>query len=490
MRYSMLVYLTNMGKTLLEAVQYLGTAQDGPLQQELLENGRQMIRQIQSELERHSGDLRTTAPLKRLQTIDRLWGNLQTGSQLEQTLIEFIQCLPEEVSYQVRAVFFAELGEKWDSMDSVYQFMRKDPRFDPVVVLTPIYRAVDRGGERRQEVIYKDYLTPLGIPFLNYDEYSLEADCPDLAFTSQPYEGCTPQEFWPEYIAKHTRLIYLNYGMLGTVYTDSKEALCQLPVFHHAWKVIGASDNFYRYYCKYARNGGSNMLVTGLPKFDAVIRLKREGTAVPKAWRSVIENRTVILWNTWYDLSRSSMTLFDKVAAWFQAHDEYALIWRMHPMTDTVTKLYYPPQYYEKLQRNIAEAEKAPNMLVDKNASYNAAFDCSDAMISDYSSLMFQYFLMDKPVLWIKRGAASGPFNGQLSADEVLIDCHWMEEAENLEAVFQFLERIRQGKDRNADLRKAILRQDLPLADGHCGERVGNALWEAMHREDFGTGGI
>lgn len=64
MRYSMLVYLTNMGKTLLEAARYLRTAEDNPLKRDLLENGRQMIGQISLELERHSGDLYTPLPLE------------------------------------------------------------------------------------------------------------------------------------------------------------------------------------------------------------------------------------------------------------------------------------------------------------------------------------------------------------------------------------------------------------------------------------------
>ena len=51
MRYSMLVYLTNMGKTLLEAARYLHTAVDHSLREEVLENGRQMIVQIRLELE-------------------------------------------------------------------------------------------------------------------------------------------------------------------------------------------------------------------------------------------------------------------------------------------------------------------------------------------------------------------------------------------------------------------------------------------------------
>ena len=227
------------------------------------------------------------------------------------------------------------------------------------------------------------------------------------------------------------------------------------------------------------------MVVAGLPKFDPVIRLKEKKTALPDGWKQIVTNKRVILWNTWYDPMRCSLACFDSVACWFEEHTDCVLIWRMHPMTETVTKLYYPLEYYERLQRYIAKAEAAPNMILDKNASYSAAFVCSDAMISDYSSLMFQYLLLDKPVLWIKRSDGSGPFNGKMLTGEFLIDWRWMEETEEFEGISQFLDRIRNGEDQKADIRKMVLQRDLPLADGHCGERTCTVLWEEMHREDF-----
>lgn len=488
MRYSMLVYITNMSKTLLEAAQYLSTAEGDAMRQELLENGRQMLGQIKNVLERHQANLCNTLLLEQMETIMQHWDEAGRSMELEQELELLIYRLPQEINYKIRAVFYAELGEKWDSMESVYEAMRDDLRFDPVVVLTPVYREIrQRNGETAKEVIYKDYLSPLGIPFLEYDQYSLTEDCPDLAFISQPYEGCTPKEFWPEYIAKYTRLVYLNYGMLGAVFEDTAYSLCQLPVFRYAWKVTGASERFYQYYCQYAFNGGGNMLVTGLPKFDPVIRLRDKGEEIPEAWKQTVQNRTVILWNTWYKVSRSSIAYFDEVTEWFRNHDDYVLIWRMHPLTDTVTKLYYPPADYEKLQKYIAEVKAAPNMILDENASYNAAFSCSDAMISDYSSMMFQYLILDRPVLWIKQQEGNtGPFNGKMLSGKFLIDWRWMEETESSEGIFRFIERVQKGEDRLADTRKMILSRDLPLADGHCGERVRDVLWDAMHREDFG----
>lgn len=478
MRYSMLVWITKMGRTLLEAVQYLKTAPEGGLRVELLDNGRQMLAQIRAVLEGHRDDLHSGSPLDKLSEIEGGWPEQRDG--LETELEQFIRCLPDTVAYQVRAVFFAELGEKWDSMESVYEYMRDDPRFDPVVVRTPVGRVVERDGKREQEIIYKDFLTPMGIPSLGYDRYSLEEDCPELAFISQPYESCTPPQFWPENIAEHTRLVYLPYGLQGAVFESFIESHCQLPVFRYAWKTVGMSERWYRFYCKHARNKGSNMLVTGLPKTDPVIRLRDYGFPVPGAWKPAVEGRKVILWNTRYNFSTSSIDYFDRLTAWLEAHEDCAIIWRPHPMTEVVTKLYYPDTVYRAFQSYVRRTKELPNMVYDEEAGFQAAFACSDAQIADYSTMMFQYLLLDKPVCWLRE--REGEF-GALTG-EYFVDCGWMEQTYSADETINFLDRIRTGQDKNSGLRKKTIKTDLALADGRCGERLCNALWDAMHRED------
>ncbi len=477
MRYSMLAYLTRMTQTLLEAAEYLASIPDkDPLRAELLENGRRMLGQIQEELERHKADLRTGRPVELLGRAQALWET--SGAGLVPALQAFALCLQQEVRYQVRAVFFTGLGATWDAMESVYAYMREDPRFDPVVVLIPVFRQVRQGGQTKQEVTYTDYLTPMGIPFLEYNQYCLADDCPDLAFINQPYESVIPEAFWPETIAQQTRLVYLPYFPPFSVFESTQEALCELPVYRHAWKVIGSSERYARYYRKHARNGGGNMLVTGVPKWDPIIRLRTCPAEIPAAWREAVQGRKVFLWNSFYDFDGSSIPHFEDLYRWFQAHPECALIWRTHPMTDTVTKLYYPEEYYERFQRYVALTDAAPNMIFDREASYEAAFCCSDAQISDLSSMMFQYLLLDKPVLYIE---TSG--RGKVEKEFFIDDC-WMDRACNARQITGFLEEICGGVDKNRDLRELVRQRDLPLADGKCGIRVCESLWELMHRED------
>ena len=214
--------------------------------------------------------------------------------------------------------------------------------------------------------------------------------------SSQPYESCTLREFWPETIAKVTRLVYLPYFLPSIVLSDYPTVLCQMPVYNVAWKVIGANKKHFDYYCKHSRHGGANMLVTGVPKIDPVIRLKKEGISLPSGWEK-IRGKKVVLWNSWFDIAVSSFRFFKEIFSWFEIHEDCALIWRPHPMTETVVKLYFPEQY-SYWENCIKKVQNMANAVLDTESSYLPAFACSDAQISDHSSLMQQYLLMDKPL--------------------------------------------------------------------------------------------
>lgn len=474
MRYSKLAYLAKMSRTLLEAVRYLCTDPDRKTAEELLLEGARMLDQIRQELEEHQEDLKSGRPLALLSEIEQDW-QVQS-SRLEEELKQFIQCLPEEVRYQVRAVFFTGLGSTWDAMESVYQYMREDSRFDPVVVLIPIVREHEQDGETKREIIYEDYLTAKKIPFLGYNQYSMDKDCPDLAFTNQPYESGLLPEFWPVDIAKKTRLVYLPYYLAWVVDAGTVQNIRNGAINRCAWKIIFPTEKEYRHYCRYADNGGANALLTGLPKLDSIIALREKGAELPKGWER-LNGKKIFLWNSWYILKFSSFAWVSELLEWFSQHEDCALIWRPHPMTDSVTKLYHPKDY-EKYQNYINQAEKMNNVVLDREISCDAAFYYSDALISDSSSLLPQYLLMDKPALWIKNDVWG-------ITDKEFIGSDWMEQTKNFEGILTFLEEIKQGRDPNAESRKSVRAKDLPLADGHAGERVCKTLLCKLKHEDF-----
>ena len=478
MRFSRLVQLVQVCQTVREAAEYNQKLEHPSINQDLLQNGKKMLEEMKEFLYQYQSDWINNNPIGLLDQIRSSW-QFPFPPTITEQLEGLSASLKVDVKIQVRAVFFAELGGKWDSMESVYQYMRNDPRFDPVVVLTPIFRAKQINGKTETEVIYEDYLSKMGIPFLNYWEYDPEQDCPELAFISQPYEIATLPEFWAENISKYTRLVYLPYFIPHMMYSDSREVLCNMPIHTYAWRIAGSSQRFADYFSRYSQRHGENMMVTGIPKMDYVINLKNNPCPIPQVWRQKIEGRTTILWNTWFDGNASSLDLLDQMLPWFSAHQEYALIWRPHPMSEAIMKLYQPEQYL-KLEKMMDTVRSTNNMVLDTDAEYGPSFVCSHAQISDFSSMMTQYLLMDKPLLWID---IPGKTLAVKESEEQMVSNHWMEKGANIEDIIAFLQRIRRGEDRNRTLRTEVRAQYLPLADGKAAERICERLWKDLSLE-------
>ena len=478
MRFSRYVQLDQVCCTLMEAVDYIQGNDDSDLCRELLDHGTQMLQDFYAILMQYQPDWKNTKAKELLDEVISEWRN-----PLPDTITEHLTTLrislKEDIAIQIRAVFFAELGSKWDSMASVYSYMCQDPRFDPVVVLTPILRAIKVDGETKSEIVYDDYLTPMGIPFYNYQDYSIEQDCPELAFTSQPYESVTLPEYWAQNIAKYTRLVYLPYFIPYMMYSDSRITLCQMPIYSYAWRVAGSSEKFAQYYKKYSLCQGCNLMVTGIPKMDYAVQLKKQPCPIPDNWVSKMHNRTVILWNTWFDWNSSSLEILEQIVPWFAEHKEFALIWRPHPMSRPIFKLIGREEYY-RFEILVETVNAATNMVVDTEPEYAAAFSCSQAQVSDFSSMMTQYLLLDKPLLWVDRPGKSIQL---VESEEQMVSNRWMEKASNATEVIEFLERVKNGKDRNRALRAEVRKQDLPLADGHAAQRICDVVWNDLIQE-------
>lgn len=257
-----------------------------------------------------------------------------------------------------------------------------------------------------------------------------------------------------------------------------------MPIHTYSWRVASSSEKFAYYYRKYSQCRGRNLMVTGIPKMDYAVSLREKPCAVPKEWQSKIEGRVVLLWNTWYDGYASSLDLLQQVLPWFHEHQNFALIWRPHPMSRAVMKLHEPEQY-RKLQEMMDAVPTFDNIILDDGVECGPAFSCSSAQISDFSAMMIQYLFLDKPLLWIQKPDKTLVNKEAELHSKWIVSSRWMEKASTSADVIDFMERIARGEDRYRGVRGEVCSEDLPLADGNAATRICNRLWEDLFQECF-----
>ena len=409
----------------------------------------------------------------------------ETGNDKGQALIdgltELIPLCRDELNYRLRVLFVADLGGKWDSMDSVYRAFKERGDCDIDVVIQPIFRQkTDPDGTTRREVICDDYLTPMGIKNIPYQEYDMEKIAPDMTFISQPYESVTIPMFWPENIAKVSRLVYLPYYNATTLDTKISPAFESFFVSNtqkYSWKIACQSEIMKKYYEKYASEKGKNVIVTGLPKWDYPLKLNKSNTPCPEKWRKKIEGKKVFLWNTHFNPSTQGISILDQGIDFlrlFSENKSVALIWRPHPMMETVIKVYYPQKLssYKKIIKFISDSN---NLIIDKNSTYDCSFVWSDALISDDSSIVDLYLLLDKPII-LTSSLNQIQTKNKYYTDDGLFDYLKLPWACSMNDIQKYINDVVNGNDISKENREILRNNYYSLADEKCGERVANYL--------------
>ena len=184
MRFSVYKSMLDMCNTLKEAVSYMYENNNADLVDGCLD----MLVSINSTLAEYN--------LTDFESIIELSNGFNSQNLNLPEIYNKIADLENEIKakakYKLHILFVAELAGKWDSMASVYDAMKNRDDCEVEVVIQPIFRAVKMpDGSVKSDVILNDYLTPMGIENIPYDQYDFAGKMPDITFFSQPYESCT-----------------------------------------------------------------------------------------------------------------------------------------------------------------------------------------------------------------------------------------------------------------------------------------------------------
>lgn len=475
MRYLTYKLINDLCNSIIEAINYIKSNRNIDIVIKLLQDCKQSINIIDGTLKTNISSIEdinafsiiNSAIVETDELLQLISLNMEINvDKLFNIITQISYICRNQINIKLKVVFIAELGEKWDSMESVYWAFKKRKDCDVSVVIEPIYRAIkDKNGNIISDTILKDFLTPLGIKHIPYNLYDFEKDKPDMTIISQPYESVTIKKFWPESISNYSKIVYIPYTTTIANSESTRTANCKLPVYYYAWKIIAQSQIIKDMHKKEAYHQGKNVIVTGLPKWDIVCNLDKSNINISSEWTRKFKNKKVILLNTHYT-SANEFQVYDDIINYFYNRTDVALLWRPHPMTNTMYKIYYPQLMKKWIELN-EKVENSENIIIDNNASYIEAFTISDAMISHMSSMIPQYVLTKKPIFVFHPKKLLDVKSdwvidySEFDSSTSLISDEWKDFVEKLGS-----------KDDKLDIRLKSIKKDLAAADGHIGEKV------------------
>jgi hypothetical protein len=308
---------------------------------------------------------------------------------------------------QWTSAFLVIFESAW-KYEGIYRLMEKDQRFQPVLIICPyiMYGEVEMLTQMQNAF---DYFNQRGYYVVkSYEEQSgiwLDVKTeinPDLLFFTNPYDITLRQYSILNF--KHHLTLYVPYGINAANIQQSQYNL----LFHNLiWKCYYESKVHSEMAVKYARNKGSNVVVSGFPACDVYLD---ETYSPANPWKVTKGDVKRIVWAPHHTIEENNkvlaysnfLTIHDFMISLLIKFDgKIQIAFKPHPILKQ--KLYDHPEWgRERTEQYYNDWNNYPNGQLEEHG-YEDLFLTSDALIFDSISFLSEYLYTRKPSLFIVR---------------------------------------------------------------------------------------
>lgn len=334
---------------------------------------------------------------------------------LEEALIKAENAI-RHMPVKKTAVFLPYKVSMWDSFESVWKAACQDGEWDVLVVPIPYFGKNEDGSLAQMQ--YEGAEFPKDVPVVDWQQYSLEQEQPDVIFIHNPYDQYNllttiHPYFYASKIREYTnKLVYIPYFVHQNDMV--KEDYCILPGTLYADVVVLQSERVREQYIRYytealpeltqkvgMRAIEEKFQALGSPKLDVV---KREDSVIPEEWKELLgQDKKVIFFNThWAGLSKGKSEQFLKKLEWvfqyFQKREDVVLLWRPHPlMMETIVSRN--PEAEEPYRKLVERYQEQKIGIYDDSPDLHRAVNLSDAYYGSKSSVAEMFKQQEKPIM-------------------------------------------------------------------------------------------
>jgi len=368
------------------------------------------------------------------------------------------------------------------SFSSVWKSMEDNRLFDRQAVFVYENKADDPTVGRYISENYENYLK-FGIPVIDYKDYSLTTDQPDICFYMKPYYAIRgiPPKLYVREVNRYTKYtVYISYCLDVQGGSKLYQFFYGMPAQYSIWKIIGYSQFYKDMACKYGFRGGENVEVIGHPKFDEIFEMERNKNKwVDVEWRKKIGNRPVILWNTHFSITPNAgvgtfLYWYKDMRDYFKKNNDIFLIWRPHPIFwQTIEKEKTIDQ--EEFREFCRDLEQMDNVIINKYGDYHYSFAMSDALISDAATFLVEYVATEKPVMYTPKEGGEGVIDENCIKDIYIGD--------SFDKIAEYCDMVKNHHDPLKNKRMESFYSEYGHLDGKNGERIRDYIIGAMHSD-------
>jgi hypothetical protein len=375
----------------------------------------------------------------------------------------------------IHLVFVCHMPALWGMFDTIHRAASADRDFETIVVALPCMHPNLAPGRYSDLGMY-DYLKARGVKVIEgYDKerdawLTPESLTPDYVLFQTPY-NLFPQRWSAQHVSTFAKVCYVPYAT--TLFRGEVDEIVHPEPFFRAASLVFAENPVARHRlierfksCVWFREEA--FVLSGSPKLDGIVA-EEEPHATPWKRGPTSESKR-ILWTPRWWTNDGSCHFFD-YGTYFSdfcaRHDDVDFVFRPHPLSiqNFLNSGELTGADVELMELSY---ERSPNMAIDKGGDYQGAFLTSDVLVSDISSMMIEYLVTGKPIVYTHRIDLFNDLGRTLSEG-----FYWVRNSEELTAT---LEMLIAGNDPLREKRRELIKTLLFMPEGGAGWRIKETL--------------
>jgi len=362
----------------------------------------------------------------------------------------------------IKVGFYSDIPSLMTTYETVYDNMCSDDRFKPIYLAYP---QVDMNEISNFDIL--EYFEGKNLQYNkmfdeNTKEYvSLESLDLDYIFFNRHYISRRPSCVKTEALKNNSVLCMIPYvaSPAGGATLDTVCRFNEMLDFDVLFVENNEMLNTYIDYRRKACAENVKLEVVGSPKYDAIYYsdYKTEET----------KYKQVILYTPRWTTSEGTCSFFYLKEYFFdmvKKNQDIKYIFRPHPLM--VVEIGKKEMGMAKWTEFIKEFDQYENANIDLDGDYRSSFKQATVIVTDISSMMIEFLITGKPVIYFEMEGILSPFNQTLSSGYYI--------ASSKEDVSVLLEQLRGGVDPLYEERRRLIKETMLLGGVPAAENIKN----------------
>lgn len=385
---------------------------------------------------------------------------------------------------KIHVVFVCDRPQIWSALKSLCESCIADCHFQVTIVTVPEKQQLPDLGLNHQ--IYYDngalsFFDAYPCKVLNgYNAQTgkwldLQKLDPDYVFFQRPYNVCRPEQYHSSVVSHYSVIGYVHYAMavLGQgIYEETypqdfvqdvslffAESPYNLKLLEYRLQSVGTSK--------------AKSYLTGYPRFDDLDKYHHCDSA---HWNYPLSKEKYrVIWTPRWTTNEDNCHFFDyknHLLNYIDHDNSIDFIFRPHPQT-FLEFIATGEMSADEVEQLRSEYTRRENAKIDDEKEYLTTFYSSDVLITDISSIIADYFLTGKPIIYCHKTDYFNDFSRKLSEG-----FYWVRNWQELE---ETLNMLRSGNDPLKEKRAEIIKNEFYLPSGGAGSAIKEILKDEFY---------